>query len=304
MKAKTMRTFLSLTARDTKLFFKDKGSFFSSLITPVILLVLYATFLLRIYQNSFKSGIPPQAKVPESTITALSSSQMISSLLAVSCITITFTSSLLIVKDRASHRINDLTVTPIRMLTLSAAYFASSFLASMIVNGLALIASLIYLHASSVPITASMVAWILVDVVVLTLFGTAMATALTIWLNTQGQATAVGSIVNAGYGFICGAYMPFASYSPGLQKVCSYLPSTYATTVIRQHVMGSSIDLLKKAGLPTSALDCIKEGISFTVSFQGNPVPTDVMYGVLVGFSLVFLLIFILGTRLRGAAQR
>lgn len=45
MKAKTMRTFLSLTARDTKLFFKDKGSFFSSLITPVILLVLYATFL-------------------------------------------------------------------------------------------------------------------------------------------------------------------------------------------------------------------------------------------------------------------
>ncbi|EIT88458.1 ABC transporter permease [Parascardovia denticolens IPLA 20019] len=300
MKAKTMRTFLSLTARDTKLFFKDRGSFFSSLITPVILLVLYATFLLRIYQNSFKSGIPPQAKVPESTITALSSSQMISSLLAVSCITITFTSSLLIVKDRASHRINDLTVTPIRMLTLSAAYFASSFLASMIVNGLALIASLIYLHASSVPITASMVAWILVDVVVLTLFGTAMATALTIWLNT----TAVGSIVNAGYGFICGAYMPFASYSPGLQKVCSYLPSTYATTVIRQHVMGSSIDLLKKAGLPTSALDSIKEGISFTVSFQGNPVPTDVMYGVLVGFSLVFLLIFILGTRLRGAAQR
>lgn len=300
MKAKTMRTFLSLTARDTKLFFKDKGSFFSSLITPVILLVLYATFLLRIYQNSFKSGIPPQAKVPESTITALSSSQMISSLLAVSCITITFTSSLLIVKDRASHRINDLTVTPIRMLTLSAAYFASSFLASMIVNGLALIASLIYLHASSVPITASMVAWILVDVVVLTLFGTAMATALTIWLNT----TAVGSIVNAGYGFICGAYMPFASYSPGLQKVCSYLPSTYATTVIRQHVMGSSIDLLKKAGMPASALDSIKEGISFTVSFQGNPVPTDVMYGVLVGFSLVFLLIFILGTRLRGAAQR
>ena len=96
-----------------------------------------------------------------------------------------------------------------------------------------------------------------------------MATALTIWLNTQGQATAVGSIVNAGYGFICGAYMPFASYSPGLQKVCSYLPSTYATTVIRQHVMGSSIDLLKKAGLPTSALDSIKEGISFTVSFPG-----------------------------------
>ncbi len=33
-----------LIRRDCKLFFKDKGLFFSSLISPLILLVLYATF--------------------------------------------------------------------------------------------------------------------------------------------------------------------------------------------------------------------------------------------------------------------
>ena len=32
-----------LIKRNVKLFFKDKGMFFTSLITPVILLVLYAT---------------------------------------------------------------------------------------------------------------------------------------------------------------------------------------------------------------------------------------------------------------------
>ena len=31
----------SLVKRNTKLYFKDKGMFFSSLITPIILLVLY-----------------------------------------------------------------------------------------------------------------------------------------------------------------------------------------------------------------------------------------------------------------------
>lgn len=36
-----------LIRRDCKLFFKDKGLFFSSLISPLILLVLYATFLGR-----------------------------------------------------------------------------------------------------------------------------------------------------------------------------------------------------------------------------------------------------------------
>ena len=35
----------SLTRRNVKLFFKDKGMFISSLITPIVLLVLYATFL-------------------------------------------------------------------------------------------------------------------------------------------------------------------------------------------------------------------------------------------------------------------
>ena len=45
-----------LIRRDCKLFFKDKGLFFSSLISPLILLVLYATFLGRIYRDSFTSA--------------------------------------------------------------------------------------------------------------------------------------------------------------------------------------------------------------------------------------------------------
>ena len=44
-----MTPFFSLVKRNTKLFFKDKGMFFTSLITPVILLVLYATFLAGVY---------------------------------------------------------------------------------------------------------------------------------------------------------------------------------------------------------------------------------------------------------------
>ena len=40
-----MRTLTILIKRNVKLFFKDKGMFFTSLITPIILLVLYSTFL-------------------------------------------------------------------------------------------------------------------------------------------------------------------------------------------------------------------------------------------------------------------
>ena len=46
-----MKTIGALIKRNVKLFFKDKGTFFTSLITPVILLVLYATFLYNVYDE-------------------------------------------------------------------------------------------------------------------------------------------------------------------------------------------------------------------------------------------------------------
>ena len=48
----------ALTKRNCKLFFKDKGLFFTSLITPLILLVLCATFLARVYKDAFLSAMP------------------------------------------------------------------------------------------------------------------------------------------------------------------------------------------------------------------------------------------------------
>ena len=40
-----MKTLFAITKRNVKVFFKDKGMFFTSLITPIILLVLYSTCL-------------------------------------------------------------------------------------------------------------------------------------------------------------------------------------------------------------------------------------------------------------------
>ena len=60
----------NLIRRDRRLFFKDKGMFFTSLITPAILLVLYATFLAGIYRDSFASAIPSGFPVADSLIDA------------------------------------------------------------------------------------------------------------------------------------------------------------------------------------------------------------------------------------------
>ena len=52
-----MGTVLALMNRNRKLFFKDKGMLFTSMITPVILIVLYATFLAKVFRDSFTAAI-------------------------------------------------------------------------------------------------------------------------------------------------------------------------------------------------------------------------------------------------------
>ena len=63
-----MRTVLALMDRNRKLFFKDKGMLFTSMITPVILIVLYATFLAKVFRDSFTAAIPDMITISDKLI--------------------------------------------------------------------------------------------------------------------------------------------------------------------------------------------------------------------------------------------
>ena len=51
---------------------------------------------------------------------------------------------------------------------------------------------------------AADVLWVLFDMILLVLFGSTLSSIISFPLTTQGQLSAVGTIVSAGYGFICG----------------------------------------------------------------------------------------------------
>ena len=56
MNAKTVefKKLVSLVSRNTKCYFKDKFTFFMSLITPIILFILFVTFLRNVYIENFE----------------------------------------------------------------------------------------------------------------------------------------------------------------------------------------------------------------------------------------------------------
>ena len=131
-----MKTLKALIKRNTKLFFKDKGLFFTSLITPLILLVLYATFLANVYEDSFIMALSADGAVDISyidndIIKGCVGGQLISSILAVSCVTVAFCSNMLMVQDKFSGAKRDFLVSPVRSSTLSIAYYLSTLISTI-----------------------------------------------------------------------------------------------------------------------------------------------------------------------------
>ena len=140
-----MKTLYALIKRNIKLFFKDKGMVIPSLITPIILLVLYATFLGNVYKDSFYMGLPEGVRVPNKLANGFVGGQLFSSLLAVCCVTVSFGANLLMVQDKVTGAIEDFTVTPVKKSTIALAYYIASFLSSLLICLVAIVACCIYL---------------------------------------------------------------------------------------------------------------------------------------------------------------
>ena len=294
-----MSTVLALIKRNIKLFFKDKGMFFTSLITPAILLVLYATFLGNVYRDSFEMNLPDTFKLSEGLMNGLVGGQLISSILAVSCVTVAFCSNFLMVQDKANGSIKDLRISPVKSSVLSLSYYVATLISTLLICLIATGICLVYIASVGWYMSVSDVLFLLLDVVLLVLFGTALSSIINFFLSSQGQISAVGTIISAGYGFICGAYMPISSFSEGLQKVLSFLPGTYGTALVRTHSMQGALAEMQNQGIPAEVIESIKDSLDCNLYFFEEQVAMPTMYLILGGTVAVLIAVYVLMNSLK-----
>ena len=271
-----------LIKRNIKMFFKDKGLFFTALITPLILLVLYISFLGNVYRDSFEMSFPQGMEIPRHLLDAAVGGQLISSLLAVCCVTVAFCSNMLMVQDKVTGARKDFRMTPVKGSTLALGYYVSTLVSTLIICLVAMGAGFLYLGKVGWYLSGPDVACLLLDVFLLVMFGVALSSIINFGLSTQGQISAVGSMVSSMYGFLCGAYMPISQFSEGLQKVISFLPGTYATSLLRNHALHGVFEAMKTDGYPNEVIQALRDSIDCNVYFFGERVEPYVMYVILV----------------------
>lgn len=289
-----LRKMFSLVNRNTKIYFKDRFMFLTSLITPMILLILFFTFLKNVYIDSFKAAFPPEFIIDSKLLNGIAGAWLLSSVVSVSSVTVAFCANMVMVDDKIHHALNDFKVTPVKSTTISLSYFISNFLVVTLVMLCVLALGFIYLAIVGWYISAGDFFMILLGCICNILFGSLLATIILSFVNSQGVQSAVATLVSALYGFISGAYMPISSFSVGLQNFLGLLPGTYGTSIMRNHCMNGYLSALSSAGLPDEAIQQIRNGFDVNLKVFGNNISLPAMYGILLGTCAFLLIIFVL----------
>ena len=242
-----MRGISGLIKRNLLLFFKDWQSILFSLLTSIIVLVLYLLFLKGTFVSAIQSAMEQYSglasMVPQKDIDMFANLFLLSGILGSAMISVPFSCITVVVKDRANKVDYDILATPMKREQIILAYFISAVLTSILLNSIILAVGLIgirmqgnmYLNISQVVKAFSVVA-----------LGSISASAIfmivVLFFKTVSACEAFFGILSAASGFVIGAYIPISQFSNEVQTVCNLFPASQITIMLRNILLNGLLD--------------------------------------------------------------
>ena len=242
-----MRGTLGLIKRNLLLFFKDWQSILFSLLTSIIVLVLYLLFLKGTFVSAIQSAMEQYpglaSMVPQKDIDMFANLFLLSGILGSAMISVPFSCITVLVKDRANKVDYDILATPMKREQIIFAYFVSAVLTSTLLTDIILAVGLIgirmqgnmYLNISQVIKAFSIVA-----------LGSISASAIfmivVLFFKTVSACEAFFGILSAASGFVIGAYIPISQFSNEVQTVCNLFPASQITIMLRNILLNGLLE--------------------------------------------------------------
>ncbi len=239
---------MSLTRRNIKLYFKDKTTFFMSLITPFILLVLFVLFLKNTYISVLASILEPlNVSISNSVKEGFVASWLISSIISTSAVSISFCSTTLMVNDKLTNANMDLDVTPTPRWIKQLSYLIATFFSTMLIMMIVLSIGLIYIAIVGWYMSIFDVIKIILCTMLLTLFGSTLACIVFSFIKSQGGISTVATLVSSCYGFLSGAYTPLSQYPKVMASILGFNPGIYGNSILKSSFMNGTINEIDKS---------------------------------------------------------
>ncbi len=277
-------TLAKLSARNTKIFLRDRTSVFFSFLSMLIILMLYVLFLGEVNVSSIKAQV---GDVPG--IRWLIDSWIMAGILVVNSVTVTLGVLGGMVSDREEKRLSGFLVAPVGRLTLTAGHLLSALFVGVLMNLVTFALSQVYILLSGGQLLPVLSMLKVLGLIVANVFsGSALVLFLISFVRSNGAFGALSTMIGTLIGFLTGIYMPIGILPEAIQTITKLIPATHGAVMMRRIFMEQPMAQVFK-GAPASVVTAFEKEMGCVIPAGGGNLSDGVMLLVLILSGCLFL---------------
>lgn len=278
-----MESLWSLTVRNNKVFRRDRTQVFFSLLSVIIVVVLYALFLQKMQIDA----IGQVANATPEMVTMVNE-WLVAGLLSMIGVTTTLGAFGIAVQDMESKSAADFLTAPVSRAKIQFSYVLNAF-------GIGLVFSFIALIGCEIFIVSTGGNWLplgdLMKVSGLLILSVLLASTfnmfLVLWVRSQNAFSTLSTMVGTLLGFLCGVYVPIGVLPGFAQNMIMYFPISHMTLLLRDAFMHNSVQTVF-SGVPVAYKE--EYLVEYGVVYKMNGHVLSYTASLLVIFGTIFLL--------------
>ena len=271
----------TIISRNLNLYFKEKTTIFFSLLTSLIILVLYFAFLKQNYTDSLKS-LKECAQFADIWLLA--------GLLSVTGMTTTFQAMTQLVVDKTTGRMRAFRLTQTSRLSVFLGYFFSSVIIGILMQVAILAIGFGILTAvDGIGFSINQLVLTVLAIILNSLVSAALSLILLSGIKKRSSLTSLGTIIGTLSGFLSGVYIPMSALPEIGQNIIKFYPGAYSASLFRHILLADQFKITFASLSPDKLLD-FKAAFGIGLSLNGQ-LTTAVSESILLLFATLGLLI-------------
>lgn len=276
---------INFMKRNVKLFFRDKGAVFFSLLAVFIVIALYALFLGDIWANSFEDMEHADYFM---------SSWLAAGLVSVASLTTTLGAFSSMIDDRVKKIDKDFYSSPVKRSSITGGYILGAFVVGSVMSLVTLILAEIYVLMNGGELLALPEMLLTLGAILLaTLANTSIICFISVLTKSQNSFSALNTIIGTLSGFLMGIYIPIGELPEAVQTVLKYLPFLHTSSMIRRIMTDEPLKLMFQS-VPEAYQNEMQEIQNFmgiTIQYGDETAPVLLSAGILVLTVIVFFVL-------------
>lgn len=270
-----MKDFIGFTRRNLLIYFKDVLAIIFSLLTSIIVFVLYLLFLKGTFVDALNGTMRGLENIVNGAdVDMFVNGILLSGILGSALITIPYTCLQTIVKDKETGVDADICSTPLKRWKIVLSYFTASSICAFVMTSIILTIGLIVLNfMGDTHMTAASIAAAYGIVLLGSVSSTALFMVVMLLFKNSSTSTAFFGILTAAAGFVIGAYIPLSQFSNSVQSFCNLFPASHITSMMRNVLLSGVTESINSDinGLDGGAfISAIKDTFSFNAHTFGS----------------------------------